>query len=941
MQNFEIKASEDFITPGFCLDIVAVGHSAFQRNVVISGCWEITPLLDGITLSDGKLLVDKNIDHPEQLTISCTTPGGLSAKRTFKIINSKRKGKLVHFIKSDNLYSGKDFRWNLWTYDSNGVSTHADFSSKNDFGVSALCHHNNVIARKVVWGPEWHNDWSEQTYSFELSEEDNYYIVYGDNEIYTSLNDVVERTNPRIESAIMDSADKIFAHLSHRAVADTRFNLFIDDKKQDCVNVSINDKYIEFSNLPQDIDPADRIEIRANNTFLSCTVVPRNYLNNFYHSGSDMGVILSESSISFRLWAPTTKKVELLLYSDWKKRPENPEYIFPLTREMGSGTHHLEISREGVENKFYLYRLYFNNIDHHGNPYIRVTYAVDPYAHSVSVNGNKGHLLDLNSPITLPDEWFTHTKPEFTNKEDAIIYEMHIRDFTISEKSGVRRELRGKFLGASTTGTSYIDNGIEVTTGVDSLVELGVTHVHLLPIFDFSSVDETASEAPHNRNWGYDPKNYNVPEGSYATDPYNPLSRVLEARRMIQGFHEKGIRVVLDVVYNHMTETANMDNIVPGYYFRSDSLGKYTNGSGCGNELATEHPMVSKFIIDSILHWIKNYKIDGLRLDLMELMDYDTMQAIVAKIQSIDPSILIYGEPWMASDSPLMNRTYRGRQKGNEFSIFNDWFRDALRGNNDPGHGFINGDQHTPYTGIRVIEGLKGSIGKLTLKPRESINYVDAHDNYTLWDHIEKSQYRSTERGHYRKNLVADNLFCSVRVRQNLLALGIILTAQGIPFLQGGVEILRSKNGDHNSYKSKDEVNAIHWEDKVKFKPVFDYVKGLIQLRKNHPAFRMSTPEMINACLDIYTAHHNDRSGVIISHFKNHANNDSWQDIVVIYNSTAIDSYEINDLLPLRTKGLEWQVVVNHEYAGIKTVATSIDGKLPPMRSHSMLVVHN
>ena len=390
---------------------------------------------------------------------------------------------------------------------------------------------------------------------------------------------------------------------------------------------------------------------------------------------------------------------------------------------------------------------------------------------------------------------------------------------------------------------------------------------------------------------------------------------------MIKGFHDHGIRVVLDVVYNHMTETTNMDNIVPGYYFRTDSLGKYTNGSGCGNELATEHPMVSKFILDSIRHWINNYKIDGLRLDLMDLMDYDTMQTIVAQTQAIDPSILIYGEPWMASDSPLINRTHRGRQKGSEFSIFNDWFRDALRGNNDPGHGFINGDQHTPYTGVRVIDGLRGSIGKLIHNPRESINYVDAHDNYTLWDHIEKSQYRTTERGHYRKNLVPGNLFGSVRVRQNLLALGI--------------------NGDHNSYKSKDDINAFHWEDKVKFKPVFDYVKGLIQLRRTHPAFRMAVPEMINECLSIYTAYHNDRSGVIISHFKNHANGDSWGEIVVIYNSTAIDGYEINELLPLRVGGREWQVVVNHEQAGVKTIAKSIDGKLPPMRSHSMLVMHN
>lgn len=939
MHNFEITASEDFITPGFSLDIVAVWHSQFQRTEVVDGKWDISPHNDAISFIDGSLLVDKKIIGVDPVTICCTASNGLCAKRSFKIIKSERTGQLVHFIKSDKGYSGKDFKWNLWTYDEGGVSVNVDFHSESDFGVSAICYHSHVIARKVAWGPGWHNDWAEQTHSFELGDEDNYYIIYGENSIYTSLADVVEHTNPRIEYAVMDEPNKITAFLSHEVIGDTKFNLYINDKIQDTTSYCATEKQVEFSNLPEPIEPDALVEIRANNTFLPCKVTMRNILNNYYYPLNDMGVIFTDTSISFRIWAPTAKKVELLLYSDWKKRIEKPEFVFNLNKE-GAGTFHLEISKESVEKKYYLYKLYFNDMDIYGKHQDTITYAVDPYARSVCVNGNKGYLIDIDSPITLPDGWINHKSPELINKEDAIIYEMHIRDFTISTASGVRRELRGKFLGASLGGTSYLENGIEVATGVDSLVELGITHVHLLPVFDFSSVDESAVDAPKNRNWGYDPKNYNTPEGSYSVDPYNPLSRVLELRRMIQGFHQKGIRVVMDVVYNHMTETTNMDNIVPGYYFRTDKLGKFTNGSGCGNELATERPMVSKFIIDSILHWVKNYKIDGLRLDLMELMDYTTMLEIVDQVHAIDPSILIYGEPWMASDSPLVNRTYRGSQRGKEFSIFNDWFRDAIRGNNDPGHGFINGEQHSPYNGLRVIEGLKGSISKLTTKPRESINYVDAHDNYTLWDHIEKSQYKTTPKGSYRKNFT-DNILASVRVRQNLLAIGLILTAQGIPFLQGGCELLRTKNGDHNSYRSNDEINAIHWSDKIRFKQVFDFVKGLIELRKTHPAFRISSPDVLNEHLHIYTAHHNDRSGVIISHFKNNANNDSWKDIVVIYNSTAIDGYEINELLPYNSNGI-WHIVVNHEFAGTKTLEIYENGtNLPPMRSHSMLVIHN
>ena len=261
-----------------------------------------------------------------------------------------------------------------------------------------------------------------------------------------------------------------------------------------------------------------------------------------------------------------------------------------------------------------------------------ITYAVDPYANSVSVNGDKGYVLDINEKSTKPIGFTNHPIPILSEKDDSIIYEMHIRDFTIDESSGVINDLRGTYLGAVEENTIYKNpyNGKYVKTGIDHLCELGITHVHLMPIFDFGSVDERFPGS-NNRNWGYDPKNFNVPEGSYCSNPYNPVTRILELRQMIMKFHERGIRIVMDMVYNHMMSTVNMDNIVPGYYFRSDYLGRYTNGSGCGNELASERPMVRKFIIDSCLHWIKDYKIDGIRFDLMELLDIDTTKEIVKK----------------------------------------------------------------------------------------------------------------------------------------------------------------------------------------------------------------------------------------------------------------------------------------------------------------------
>lgn len=829
--DFLIKASENFVTPGFALDLVAVREFVDYRRECVDVVWSVSPEHAGITLVNGRLKVAKNVHDIEQITVSCTELAtGLHATRYFPIAESARHGALVHFIKSDHIYAGENFYWDLWTYGEAQEATAVTFGERTDFGVCALSQNKHVIARKKTWGLDWCNDWSEQSISFELDKvQDNYYIIDGETSIYTSLYDVICRTNPRIEYAVMDDPETIIVYLSHPPIIGTNFELYINSIRQHDIGVLHKNekKQIVLIHLPHTVKPNDLLEIRANHTFLPHKVTMRKFLDNFYYSGDDMGVVFSHSNISLRLWAPTARMVELLTYAQWQNEVDQPDHCFALHFDVTSGTHYVQVNRLEFEYKFYLYRLYFDDIDIRGNQYTRITYAVDPYAHAIGLNGERGVLLDLNSPELTPSNWHSDKRPSLMAKEDSIIYEMHLRDFTIAPQSGVSEELRGKFLGASQVGLSYTDtaSGERVSTGIDSLVELGITHAHILPFFDFSSVDETKLDEKDNRNWGYDPKNYNAPDGSYSLDPYAPSLRIKEARRMIQGFHQNGIRVVMDMVYNHMTDTSNLDNIVPGYYFRSDSYGKFTNGSGCGNELATEHPMVGKFIIDSILHWINDYKIDGIRLDLMELMDINTMHKIVDKVHAIDSSLLVYGEPWKGGDSPLIHGTYRGSQRGHNFSIFNDVFRDAIRGTNHPSCGFVNGEQHVSERALHVIDGLKGSIHNLTDRAFESINYADAHDNYTLWDHIEKSQSPELAMGSYRQDL-ADNLLDNILVRQNLLALGIIFTALGIPFIQGGVEILRTKNGDHNSYKSGDEVNAIHWQDKITYKPIFEYVQG-------------------------------------------------------------------------------------------------------------------
>ena len=641
----------------------------------------------------------------------------------------------------------------------------------------------------------------------------------------------------KIKCAVMDLKDQVVIHLNDNYLDDDVYKLFINNKRIENIKINILEdrKTIVIANIIEDIVPTDLLEINIGSEYYK--VILRSFLDSFYYNDDDLGISFNKNNIYVKLWAPTAYKVEVNIYDYYNKDIEAPCNIYNMKFDVKTGIHEAKINKKD-KNKYYLFKLYFKCRDDEKIGF-EVKYAVDPYAIAVCVNGDKGVLLDINDEDLKPKLWNYDKRPFLENIEDSILYEMHIRDFTIDENSGVLKELRGKFLGATEEGTVYIDEGTNkiCKTGIDHLKELGITHVHLMPCFDFGSVDEKNLSRENNRNWGYDPKNYNVPEGSYSTNPYNPCARIIEFREMIRKFHKNNIRVVMDVVYNHMESTKNLDSIVPNYYFRTDDFCNLTNGSGCGNEIATERPMVRKFIIDSIMHWVNNYNIDGFRFDLMELIDIDTIRKITSKVKEIDENIIIYGEPWKAGYSPLTNGTYKGSQKGRNFSVFNDVFRDAIRGDNSPSWGYINCDAHNRDKAWSIIEGLKGSIYTLTKLPGESINYVSAHDNYTLWDQIEKSMNCNIKSGNYQK-INEDDVLENYKVRELILGLGIILTAQGIPFLHSGVEFLRSKQGDHNSYKSSDSINKINWAHKIKYYEVFNYIKGLINIRKSHKAFR-------------------------------------------------------------------------------------------------------
>ena len=601
-----------------------------------------------------------------------------------------------------------------------------------------------------------------------------------------------------------------------------------------------------------------------------------------YYPGDDLGAVYSPDSTAFRVFAPTALGVSVMLYSS---RQSAAGWEVPMSPDC-DGTW-LAVVFGDLAGICYTYRVF------HGGC---VKEAVDPYARALTVNGGRGVVIDPAS--TDPEGWAGDARPPLAAATDAVVYEVHVRDFSISPDSETQH--RGRYLGMGERGTRGPGG---VSTGVDHLVELGITHVHLLPIQDFASVDELS---PDGYNWGYDPFHFFVPEGSYSCRPGCAASRVTEVKRMVQALHRAGLRVVLDVVYNHTysTDDSPLQTIVPGYYHRTDAAGVFTNGSGCGNELATERPMVRKLIVDSLKYWVREYHVDGFRFDLMALIDCDTMQEIACELRAIEPSLLLYGEPWTGGPSGLCHTRMftAGRQRSTGIGMFNDAFRNAIKGDNDGGRpGYATGAAGCEreiakgvVASIRYSDGLSG----FAQEPGECVNYVSCHDNLTLWDKIARS-----------------NAFDSKgdRISMDLLAQAIVLTSQGIPFLEGGAELLRTKRGHHNSYRAGDEVNQFEWWRKHEFREVFDYYRGLIELRRAHPAFRMTTAAQVRSALKFIPG----PPGTVLFELDGNVCGDQWDFIVVIYNANR---HEVEIALP--THG-EWSIVVARRQAGTRPLDDS------------------
>ena len=487
------------------------------------------------------------------------------------------------------------------------------------------------------------------------------------------------------------------------------------------------------------------------------------------------------------------------------------------------------------------------------------------FAKAVGVNGKRGAIIDMSK--TNPDHWCCDQRPVVKSPSDLIIYEMHHRDFSIARSDA---KYPGKFM------------ALTEPWAIDHLKTLGVNAIHILPSYDYASVDETRL-SDNKYNWGYDPLNYNVPEGGYSTDPYNPEVRIREFKEMVKALHKAGIGVILDVVYNHTydIENSNFQRTYPDYFYRKTSDGHYSNGSGCGNETASDKPMMRKFMLESVKYWIKEYHIDGFRFDLMGVHDIQTMNDIRQMVDQIDPTIFIYGEGWSAGSC-----AYPQEQLGMKANIpqmpaiaaFSDEIRDALRGpfSDDTKPGWLGGsaDEESIKYGIAGaishpqvdMTKVNYSTSPWALEPTQMISYVSCHDDMCLVDRLKAS---------------IPGISNEELIRLDLLAQTAVFTSQGVPFMLSGEELLRDKKGVHNSFESPDEINHLDWSNKTKFPQVFEYYKNLIQLRKNHPAFRLGNADLVRKHLEFLEA----PKGVVAFRLKNYAGRDDWRDIIVILNA--------------------------------------------------------
>ncbi|MRD35682.1 type I pullulanase [Bacillus thuringiensis] len=803
------------------------------------------------------------------------------------VSNSKTTEIIIHY--KEKLGNTKD--WNLWLWEENANGTSYEFTGEDEFGKYAKIKIDGDYNRVgfIVRTNEWEKDGGDRWIENIKDGRAEVWILSGDEKVYNSK----PSSDLSIQKATIDSF--------HEITVTTNVPFNIKEKK-------IEIEGIKIKNItPYDINSGDitnkvkiiteqkidlkqtykvKIENLADtNTEIGKVIRSEEFDNLFYYGGNDLGNTYTPQHTKFRLWAPTASEAKLVTYKNWNDKIGAE--INMQQGEKGTWTSELKGNQKGL---FYTYKVKIGD---------KWTEAVDPYVRAASVNGDKGAVVNLEE--TNPKKWKANKKPKFKNPEDAIIYELHVRDLSIQPESVIKQ--KGKYLGVTEKGTKGPEG---VKTGLDHIKDLGVTHVQFLPIFDYASVnEETLNETQYN--WGYDPKNFNVPEGSYSTNPYEPTVRITELKQMVQTLHDNNLRVVMDVVYNHMYNAAesNFHKLVPGYYYRYNEDGTFANGTGVGNDTASERKMMRKFMIDSVTYWAKEYNLDGFRFDLMGIHDYETMNEIRKAVNQIDPSIILHGEGWDLN-TPLaaeLKANQKNAEKMKGIAHFNDNIRDGLKGSvfEEKENGFINGKENMED---RIKKGITAGIDYDTNSstyqdPEQVLTYVEAHDNHTLWDKLELTNPGDSD---------------EVRTQMHKLSSSILLTSQGIPFLHAGQEFMRTKYGDHNSYKSPDSINQMDWLRRATFNNEVDYMKGLIELRKKYSAFRMTSAEQIKKHVSFIDAPKNTVAYII------EGNKHEYFTVAHNANREAVE-------ITLPSKG-PWKVLVDGKQAGSKPLYVVHDNKI-------------
>lgn len=619
------------------------------------------------------------------------------------------------------------------------------------------------------------------------------------------------------------------------------------------------------------------------------------------YNGDDLELKVDNKGTHFTLWSPEAQAAQVLLYDTDRNTPSIQ--TLDMTKS-DNGTWRVTSPKQ-LYGKFYTFRIKYNG------KWLDETPGV--WAKAVGTNGRRAAIIDFAT--TNPIGWESDKGPEIGSIADVIIYEMHHRDFSIHPSSGIVN--KGKFLALTEQGTRSL---LGDKTGIDHLKELGITHVHILPSYDYNSVDE--SQLPENKyNWGYDPYNYNAPEGSYSTNPSNPATRILEMKQMIKALHDAGIGVIMDVVYNHTAnnDDSNFSLTAPHYYYRYRQDGTYSDASGCGNETASEREQMRNYIVNSVKYWAEEYHIDGFRFDLMAIHDTETMNKVAKTLKEVNPRIFVYGEGWTCGDSPLPVERRALKEnvaKMEGIAVFSDDLRDAVKGHysNGENKGFATnapGNKETVKIGIVAstahpqVDYSKGNNSKFAYAtaPTQIINYVSCHDDYSLTDKLNVSMKGASE---------------EEKMRAARLAQTIVFTSQGTPFMFAGEEVFRNKKGIHNTYNRPDSVNAIDWTLKNKNAEQFNYYCELTKLRKAHPAFRMTTAEAIAE----HIVFDNVKGENLISYsIKDNANGDEWKEIKLVFNGS-------NETQEVKIKKGEWIIVAQDGKLKADGMGTTKGGKM-------------